>query len=123
MPDPRLATKPLRLRGSRDPSDLTLALYSQACAVESVAVHHHDHQVHLALTSTHVGGTDSIIQALAAYHNIRISTLDVDDVLGSSGRLGKWLREMEWARGTGEGLRPVDEGFCVHRERMEMKYW
>ncbi|XP_037794911.1 lactosylceramide 4-alpha-galactosyltransferase-like isoform X1 [Penaeus monodon] len=71
-----------------------------ACAVESVAVHHHDHQVHLALTSTHVGGTDSIIQALAAYHNIRISTLDVDDVLGSSGRLGKWLREMEWARGT-----------------------
>lgn len=72
--------------------------------MESVAVHHHDHQVHLALTSTHVGGTDSIIQALAAYHNIRISTLDVDDVLGSSGRLGKWLREMEWARGTGEGV-------------------
>lgn len=105
------------------PATLPFSLYSQACAVESVAVHHHDHQVHLALTSTHVGGTDSIIQALAAYHNIRISTLDVDDVLGSSGRLGKWLREMEWARGTGEGLRPVKEGFCVHREMMEMKYW
>lgn len=88
---------------THQPRDLTREPHPQACAVESVAVHHHDHQVHLALTSTHVGGTDAIIQALAAYHNIRISTLDVDDVFGSSGRLGKWLKEMEWARGTGMG--------------------
>lgn len=71
-----------------------------ACAVESVAVHHPDHQVHLALTSTHVGGTDAIIHALTTRHNIHISTLDVDDAIVGTGRLGNWLRGMEWARST-----------------------
>ncbi|XP_068249600.1 lactosylceramide 4-alpha-galactosyltransferase-like isoform X2 [Palaemon carinicauda] len=71
-----------------------------ACAVESAAVHHPDYQVHLALTSTHVGGTDAIIQALATHQNIRIATLDVDDAIQGTGKLNRWLREMEWARGT-----------------------
>ncbi|XP_069194676.1 lactosylceramide 4-alpha-galactosyltransferase-like [Procambarus clarkii] len=79
-----------------------------ACAVESAAVHHPDHQVHLALTSTHVGGTDAIIHALASYSNIHISTLDVDDVLEGTGRLGKWLRGMEWARSDWAGINLSD---------------
>lgn len=71
-----------------------------ACAVESAAVHHPDHQVHLALTSTHVGGTDAIMQALATHQNIRIATLDVDNALHGTGKLNRWLKEMEWAKGT-----------------------
>ncbi|XP_066946340.1 lactosylceramide 4-alpha-galactosyltransferase-like isoform X2 [Macrobrachium rosenbergii] len=71
-----------------------------ACAVESAAVHHPDYYVHLALTSTHVGSTDAIIQALSTHQNILITTLDVDDAIQGTGKLNRWLKEMEWARGT-----------------------
>ncbi|XP_042209505.1 lactosylceramide 4-alpha-galactosyltransferase-like isoform X2 [Homarus americanus] len=79
-----------------------------ACALESVAIHHPDHQVHLALTSSHVSGTDAIIHTLTTYSNIHISTLDVDDALEGSGRLSKWLRGMEWARSEWAGINLSD---------------
>ncbi|XP_045604012.1 lactosylceramide 4-alpha-galactosyltransferase [Procambarus clarkii] len=79
-----------------------------ACAVESAAVHHPDHQVHLALTSTHVGGTDAIIHALASYSNIHISRLDVDTIMEGTGRLGKWLRGMEWTKSDWPGINLSD---------------
>ncbi|XP_042226708.1 lactosylceramide 4-alpha-galactosyltransferase-like isoform X2 [Homarus americanus] len=69
-----------------------------ACAVESAARHHPAHQIHLALTNSFVRINDTFIQALSTLPNVRISTLDVDEV-DKHGQFGKWLRQMKWAKG------------------------
>lgn len=68
-----------------------------ACAVESAATHHPDHIVHLALTTTHVSGTDQVLHTLAALPNTRLTTFNPAITLSPTHPLGAWFRDGHWA--------------------------
>jgi len=71
-----------------------------ACAVESAALHHPDHHIHLAFTAAKVSATDTIMQVLAQISNVHITSLDIDTLAANSGKLGTWIKSLQWAKGT-----------------------
>lgn len=71
-----------------------------ACAVESAALHHPDHHIHLAFTADKVSATDTIMQVLAQISNVHMSSLDIDTLAANSGKLGSWIKSLQWAKGT-----------------------
>ncbi|KAK4302441.1 hypothetical protein Pmani_025463 [Petrolisthes manimaculis] len=68
-----------------------------ACAVESAATHHPTHTIHLALTATHISGTDQMLHTLAALPNTHLTALHPNALLTPSHPLVHWLNHGSWA--------------------------
>ncbi|XP_076051884.1 alpha-1,4-N-acetylglucosaminyltransferase-like [Oratosquilla oratoria] len=70
-----------------------------ACVVESAARHHEDHTVHLLMTSPYISDTNTLIDKLISFPNVRLVAANIDEIFKGT-PLHDWNKKLTWASNT-----------------------
>ncbi|XP_076051850.1 alpha-1,4-N-acetylglucosaminyltransferase-like [Oratosquilla oratoria] len=70
-----------------------------ACAVESAARHHEDHTVHLLMTSPYINDTNTLIDKLISFPNVRLVAANINEIFKGT-PLHDWNQNLTWASNT-----------------------